>query len=138
MERSGWRLASAAMPQLRRRQRLCKRSAASALQKNLSISFSCADNFLHKRFEARVASQRIKVRINLDEINFETTTLACIFFEPSQRLVLLSKREVDQSKAVTRHVTRLSHLSKLSRYRARFFLLSNARLGMAHKREHSG
>ena len=55
----------------------------------------------NKRFETWITTEWIKVRIDLDEINLKTSSLACVFFEPVQRLILLSKREVNHSKAVT-------------------------------------
>ena len=58
-------------------------------------------DFRNKGFEAWITPQWIKVGIDLDEINFKTSSLACVFFEPVQRLIFFSKREVDHSEAVT-------------------------------------
>ena len=50
----------------------------------------------------------------------------------------LSKREVDDSKAVTRYVTCITRIRELSQYLAGFGLTPYASLGMANKRQHTG
>src|SRR5262249_31018732 len=122
----------------RTRSRPCKRCAASARRKNSSISFFCVDNFPHECFEAWIASQRIKVRINLDKIDFKTSSLPCVLFKPIQRLIFLSKPQVDHSKSITSHITCLTGFSELSQYRPRVGLAPHACLCVRDEGEHAG
>src|SRR6266702_225565 len=129
------------MRRLRTRSQLCKRCAASVQRKIASHSSALVhvERLLYipgqdcgnKSFETRITTQRIKVRIDLNEVAIETVVIANLFLQPIQRLILFSKRQVNHSKSVCRHVARLGLFSEMAQYLPRFILLPNAHLGVS-------
>src|SRR6266480_4530674 len=136
------------MRRLRKRSQLCKRCGASAQRKIASHSSALVhvERLLYipgqdcgnKRFETRITTQGIKVRIHLDEGAIETVVIASPFFQPIQCLILFAKRQVNHRKSVCWHVARLGLFSEPGEYLPRFILLSNPRLGMSEQREDHG
>src|SRR6266478_3695154 len=136
------------MPRPRKQPRLCKHCAALAQRKIASHSSALVhvERLLYipgqdcgnKCFETWITTQRIKVRIDLEERAIETVVIASRLFQPIQRLILFAKRQVNYGKSVCWHVARLGLFSEPGEYLLRFILLPKAHLGMSEQREDHG
>src|SRR6266496_4634251 len=90
----------------------------------------------NQSIETRIATQRIKVRIDIDVGAIETVVIANHFFQPVERLILLAKRKVNHRKSVCWHVAGFGLFIEPGEYLPRFISLSYARLGVSELREH--
>src|SRR5205823_6125067 len=92
----------------------------------------------NKCFETRITTQRIKIRIDLEEGAIETVVIASRLFQPIQGLFLFAKRQVNRGKSICRHVARLGLCSELRQYLSRFILFPNTHVGVSEQREDHG
>src|SRR6266436_1000933 len=90
----------------------CKRCAASARRKGClsfrgssSLELCRRNNFLGERFETRVAMKWSKRRIDPNCGDVIAVALAITFFEPIDRLVLVTQADANQSEGVGRGKT---------------------------------
>src|SRR5438105_582450 len=114
MEKSGWRPASTAMRQQRRRPPLCKRCAASAPRRSCRSSRFCCrfisklrrgNNFFGERFETRIAAEWVEQRVNSDISYVRARAILITLFKPAQRLLFVAQTEINEGKAVGCNVT---------------------------------
>src|SRR5215510_6657694 len=61
----------------------------------------------HQRSKARVRTKRIEARINLNVTNIRKCTALITLFKPLDRLVVMPKSRIDESKAERRNVAML-------------------------------
>src|SRR5439155_7021345 len=107
MERLASRPGSTAKPPLHKLPRPCKHCAASAPRRSSRSSLLCfwlpRNDFLHQRFETRIAVQRIEQWIDFDPADVGAVTFLETLFEPAQRFIFIVQAEIKQGAAVSNH-----------------------------------
>src|SRR6266852_4714506 len=101
MERPASLSAAAAMRQLRRRSQLCKHCAASIPQRSsvdswqrlprIGLSLLRRKNFLHERFETRVAAEIVKHWIDLNQKDIAASAFAVRSFDFVNRTLFVAQ-----------------------------------------------
>src|SRR5262245_59086244 len=102
MEKSGWRFASAAMRQQRRRPQPCKHCAVLARRRNCrgSSRVSRWDYLVREFFETRIATERVKRGINFDKRDGKLF-VSVASFKPVYCLFLLIQATMNHSDGIS-------------------------------------
>src|SRR5439155_2393059 len=133
MEKPVSRLERATILRPHTRPRPCKHCAASARRRSYRSSLFPAGNFFHERFKARVAAQRVEIRIDLDKIEVGRAAFLSCSLQPIQSLIFFSEGEMNDSDGVRLNITRRSLFGHLRQYLARFGLATHALFSMRNE-----
>src|SRR5205809_3000725 len=94
------------------------------------------DDFLDKRFESRIAVQRIEQWIYLDPADVGAVAFLVTLFEPAQRFIFIVQAEIKQSAQVADYLTVLTYLIELAQHSPRGILVTSVSFSLSAQHRH--
>src|SRR5262245_11635573 len=105
-----------------------------SVMQSFTAALTRGENFLHERFEARVAAQIIKHWIGLKHKSI-ASTFAVRSFQFVNRLLLVAQGQIQQGKTVGMNVARLRRVTQSSEDFLSFLPLACPRMRLSKQRE---